>query len=292
MQKQRTALITSLFILVVFLAPAAQAASSRVYISAVSPAKSGYAVDEAVTINGKIKWEDLTANKTISIQLWNATDTMETLESYTVPYNVSGTLSEDGSYSATWTPTSDLTEKVGSETYYIKIFGTDSLEIDSEAITILVQEDQITMSTVWQDSNNDRVVDVNEDVTYTVNLNWAFIENSESHGLYVDWGDGNELLLTTVSVTSGSGSSTATANHGFSTAGEKTVTFKLKDTTGTVTQSSVVKINVGAATSTTTDVSTQPAGSGSVINMMASNWQYLAIIGAIIVIGYFLVKKD
>ena len=150
------------------------------------------------------------------------------------------------------------------------------------------------MSTVWQDSNNDRNVDVNEDVTYTVNLNWAFIENSESHGLYVDWGDGNEILLTTVSVTSGSGSSTATANHGFSTAGEKTVTFKLKDTTGTVVQSSVVKITVGAATSTTTDVSTEPAGSGSVINMITANWQYLAILAAAGVIGYVLLgnKKD
>ena len=53
--------ITSVF----FAAPAAYAADARVYISAVSPAKSGYAVDEVVTINGKIKWEDLTANKTI-----------------------------------------------------------------------------------------------------------------------------------------------------------------------------------------------------------------------------------
>jgi hypothetical protein len=46
------------------------AADPRVYIHAVSPSKSGYAVDEAVTVNAKIKWEDLTANKTIELVLW------------------------------------------------------------------------------------------------------------------------------------------------------------------------------------------------------------------------------
>jgi len=269
----------------------AAAASPRVYISAVSPGKSGYAVDESVTINGKIKWEDLTANKTISIQLWNSTDSLETLESYTIPYNVSGTLTEDGSYSGSWTPSTKLTEEVGSTTYYLKIFGSDGLEIDSEPVVILVAEPQLSLSVVWQDQNNDRVVEKNEAVVFTVYTSWSFVEDTESHSLYVDWGNGAEELLDTISITAGSGDDTTTTTKGFDTEGTKTVTFKLKDSTGTVVKTQTASIKVGSQASETSTTTAPAAGSSSVVSLVTANWQILVIVGAAVVVGAVLLKK-
>jgi len=276
-------LLTSVFIAV----PAAMAADARVYIHAVSPSKSGYAVDEAVTVNAKIKWEDLSANKTIEITLWNSTDQLESLENYTIPYNVSSTLTPDGTYSGSWSPTTELTEAVGSFTYYLKISGTDGLTLDSESFVVLVAEDQVTLSTVWQDTNNDRVVDQNEQVTFTIYVNWAFIETTESHSLYVNWGTGTDELLTTVSVTAGSGSETATANKGFDATGAKTITFKLKDSTGTVIKTSVCTINVGAAAATTT-TTTESAG---IVALITANWQIALVAVCVLVVFAVLYKR-
>lgn len=282
-------LLTSVFIAV----PVAMAADARVYIHAVSPAKSGYAVDEAVTVNAKIKWEDLTANKTVELVLWNATYKFESLENYTIPVTSNSTgsvvlVSADGVYQPSYTPTTELTEKIGTKTFYLKLIGTDGLTLDSESFVVLVAEDQVTLSSVWQDTNNDRVVDQNEQVTFTIYVNWAFIENTESHSLYVDWGGGTDVLLTTVSVTAGSGSQTATANKGFDTTGAKSITFKLKDSTGTVIQSSTCSITVGAAAATTTTTTTEPAG---IVALITSNWQIALIAVCVIVVAVVLYQK-
>ncbi len=95
------ALLMTLYLLIAlvfFTAPAVVVADAQVYIHAVSPSKNGYAVDEAVTVNTKIKWEDLTVNKTIELVLWNNTDKLESLENYTIPYKLSGTLTPYGTY--------------------------------------------------------------------------------------------------------------------------------------------------------------------------------------------------
>jgi len=230
-KSQLIALVAILLIVPAFFAVPAHAADARVYISAVSPSKSGYAVDEAVTINAKIKWEDLAANKTIGIQLWNGTDLVEDLENYTIPVtsNSTGTVTvvaEDGSYSGSFTPSVALTEEVGSSTYYLKILGTDDLTIDSEAVVILVADDDLGISVVWQDQNNDRTAEKNEGIVWTIYTTWSFIENTESHSLYVDWGDGVEELIDTISVTAGTGDDTSTETKGFDTEGEHTVIFK------------------------------------------------------------------
>lgn len=283
-------LLTILLLTPAFFAAPAYAADARVYISAVSPSKSGYAVDEAVTINAKIKWDDLTANKTIEMQLWNSTDLIESLENYTIPYNVSGTLTPDGSYSPSYTPSADLTEETGSNTYYLKILGTDDLTIDSESLVILVAEDSLKISVVWQDQNNDRVVEQSEACVFTVYETWAFIETTESHSLYVDWGDGVEDLIDTISVTAGTGDDTSTETKGFPTVGEHTVVFKLKDSTGTVVASQTVKINVGDQAATTT--TTTDTGSGSVINMVTANWQLIIIVLAAAAVVILYLKRD
>jgi len=258
-----------------------QAVSEQVYTDTASFGASGYAVDETATINAKIKWEDLTANRTVSVQLWNATDLVETLETYTVPYNVSGTLTPDGSVTKTYTPSASLTEEVGTYTYYIKLFSS-GLQVDSDPITLVVADSQLTMSVTWQDQNNDRVVEPNELVTFTAYINWAFVENTEAHSLYVNYGDGDQLL-SSISVTAGSGSQTVTDSHGFNSAGTKSAVFTLKDATGSVVKSSTVAITVGTAAPSAPAAPTQTT---SIVGMMTANWMYLAIAASAVIVGY------
>ena len=282
MNKSKTFLVT-VTLIALFLVPAVLAASERVYTDSSSFGSSGYAVDEAVTINAKIKWNDLTANRTVSVQLWNATDAVETLESYTVPYNVSSVLTPDGSVTKTYTPSAALTEDVGTYTYYIKLFSS-GLQVDSDPITLVVADSQLTMSITWQDQNNDRTVEPNELVTFTGYINWAFVETTEAHSLYVNYGDG-EQLLSSVAVTAGSGSQTVTDSHGFNAAGSKSAVFTLKDATGTAVKASTVAITVGIQPATTTP----PAQTTSIIGLITANWAVLAIAAAAILVGYMYI---
>ena len=272
-------LLASLGFSGVIIVPVTEGATAQVYFSAASFGSSGYAVDETATINAKVKWEGLTANVTVSIQLWNTTDHVETLESYTVPYNVSGTLTPTGSNTRTYTPATELTEEVGTTTYTLKMF-SGGLLVDSDPITLVVASSQLTMSITWQDQNNDRTVEPNELVTFTGYINWAFVETTEAHSLYVNYGDGDQLL-SNIAVTAGSGSQTVTDSHGFNTAGAKSAVFTLKDATGTAVKASSVAITVGTPATTT-----PPPAQTSIVGMIVANWAILAIVGAAIAVGY------
>jgi len=127
-------------------------------------------------------------------------------------------------------------------------------------------------------------VDVNELITFTAYVNWAFVETTEAHSLYVNYGEG-EKLLSTVSVTAGSGSQTVTDSHGYSAAGSKTATFTLKDATGTTVKTSSAALNVGAAAPAPATVQS------SVVELFTANWQILAIGAAVVVVGYLYLGK-
>jgi len=258
-----------------------KAVASRVYFSAISPDKTGYAIDETVNINIKYKWEGLTANQTVTIQLWNTTELMETLGTYTTPYNISGTLTPSGTQTIQYTPTSELTTETGSETYNIKML-SGGIVVDTENLIILVADSQTTMSITWQDQNNDRIIDKNELVTFTAYINWAFVETTEAHSLYVNYGDGDKLL-STVTVTAGSGSQTVTDSQGFNTEGAKTATFTLKDATGTTIKTSTAKLTVGTITQ---ENPTPTTAQTSIIGIITNNWPIIVIIGAIATAGY------
>jgi len=261
-----------------------EAVAARVYFSAASPDKSGYAVDEAVGINVKFKWEGLTANVTVNVQLWNSTDFLESLVNFTAPYNVSSVLTPAGTQSGSYTPTAELTEEVGTKTYSLKML-SGGIVTDTADITIIVAEGQVTMSVTWQDQNNDRAVDVSELITFTAYVNWAFVETTEAHSLYVNYGDG-EKLLSTVSITAGSGSETVTDSNGYNAAGAKTATFTLKDATGTTVATRTVNLNVGAAT-----VTPPAPAQTSIVDLVTTNWQIIAIAAAAVVIGYLYLGK-
>ena len=252
-----------------------EGAAARVYFAAGSPDKSGYAVDEAVKVNVKIKWEGLSADTTVLIQLWNGTDKLQDLANYTAP----GATTAAGTETVQYTPTVELTEETGTKTYSLKML-SGGIVVDTASLAIVVAAGQVTMSITWQDQNNDRVVDVNELVTFTAYVNWAFVETTEAHSLYVNYGDG-EKLLSSISVTAGSGSQTVTDSHGFGSAGAKTVAFTLKDATGTVVKTSTASISVGAAAPTPA----APAQT-SIVGLITANWAIIAIIGAAVVIGY------
>ncbi|MFH2110407.1 MAG: hypothetical protein ABIJ47_03990 [Candidatus Bathyarchaeota archaeon] len=252
-----------------------EGAAARVYFAAASPDKSGYAVDEAVKINVKFKWEGLSANTTVAIELWNSTEVMEDLGDYKAP----GAILASGTATVQYTPTVDLTEETGTKTYNLKML-SGGIVVDSANVVIVVAAGQITMSVTWQDQNNDRVVDVNELVTFTAYVNWAFVETTESHSLYVNYGEG-EKLLSSISVTAGSGSQTVTDSHGFSSAGAKAVAFTLKDATGTTVKTSTAAISVGAAAPTP-----QAPAQTSIVGIITANWQILAILVAAGAIGY------
>ena len=283
-----TTLLIITTILTALTTPTTNAAdAARVYFSAASPDKSGYAVDETVNINVKYKWEGLTANQTITIQLWNTTNLLETLGTYTTPYNISGTLTPSGTQTTQYTPTTDLTEETGTTTYSIKML-SGGIVVDTEDLVILVADSQTTMSITWQDQNNDRTVDQNELVTFTAYINWAFVETTEAHSLYADYGDG-DTLLSTVTITAGSGSQTVTDSHGFNAQGPKTTTFTLKDATGTTVKTSTATLTVGQQPTTPTPTPTQTT---SIVGMITANWAILAIIAAFLVVGYiYLVNK-
>ncbi len=286
--KLTTLIVLTIILTTILTAPTTQAAAARVYFSAVSPDKSGYAVDETVKINIKYKWEGLTANQTVTIQLWNATDLMETLGTYTTPYNISGTLTPSGTKTIQYTPTTDLTEETGTTTYSVKMLSA-GIVVDTADLVILVADSQTTMSITWQDQNNDRIVDQNELVTFTAYINWAFVETTEAHSLYVNYGDGDKLL-STVTITAGSGSQTVTDSHGFNTRGAKTAKFTLKDATGTTVKTSTATLTVGQpATTTPTTTTTQKT---SIVGMITANWAILAIVAAFLVLGYIYLNEN
>jgi hypothetical protein len=284
-------LVTVAAILVLLLAPVAftgvtpvEAAAASIFFQAASPDASGYPVGGAVKINVKYKWEALTANTTISFDLWNSTDKLETLNSTSIVVKTNDATTKTGTKTGQLTPTSELTEEVGTETYSLKMM-SGGLVVDTASIVIIVASSQVTMSVTWQDQNNDRIVDVNELVTFTAYVNWAFVEATEAHSLYVNYGEG-EKLLSTVSVTAGSGSETVTDSYGYSSTGSKTATFTLKDATGTTVATRTASLTVGAATPPTTT----PAQT-SIVGMVTANWQYLAIAAAVIVVGYVYMGK-
>ena len=258
-----------------------EGAAAKVYFAAISPDASGYAVDETVKLNVKYGWEGISANTTVAIQLWNSTDLMEALGDFTVYIGGPDDMTSKGTKTVQYTPTVDLTEKVSTTTYSLKML-SGGITVDTASFTIIVAASQITMSITWQDQNNDRIVDVNELVTFTAYVNWAFVENTEAHSLYVNYGDG-EKLLCTVSVTAGSGSQTATDSHGYSSKGAKTATFTLKDATGTTVVTRAASLTVGAVTPTPAPVAQAPV---SFVGILAANWAIIAIIGSAVVIGY------
>lgn len=269
---------------ILFIAPIAYAAGApTIDITSVSETSGGLAKKGEAKINTVIAWDAFDANATIDIKVYNSTnDLVATLETgYEIPVtDTNGTLltdtrrqGKDGEYDHTYTAIDDLAETVGTHTYTLKVLDTTSgIAYDEKTFVVNVAEEQISLAVTWQDTNNDRIVDESESVTFTTYVDWVFIQNTETHTIWSQIDDADTQQRTTVSITAGSGSDTATFSNGWNTEGDKTLTVELKDSAGEVVKKLEVPITVGGTTPQTTVVTTETnTDSGSIIGYLTSN---------------------
>jgi hypothetical protein len=269
---------------ILFIAPIAYAAGApTIDITSVSETSGGLAKKGEAKINTVIAWDAFDANATIDIKVYNSTnDLVATLETgYEIPVTDSnGTIltdtrrqGKDGEYDHTYTAIDDLAETVGTHTYTLKVLDTTSgIAYDEKTFVVNVAEEQISLAVTWQDTNNDRIVDESESVTFTTYVDWVFIQNTETHTIWSQIDDADTQQRTTVSITAGSGSDTATFSNGWNTEGDKTLTVELKDSAGEVVKKLEVPIKVGGTTPQQTVVTTETnTDSGSIIGYLTSN---------------------
>jgi len=281
------------------------AGAPTIDITSVSETSGGLAEDGEATINSVIAWDEFSANATIDIKVYNSTnDLVATLETgYVIPVTDSnGTLlpdtrrqGKDGEYDHTYTAIDGLAETVGTHTYTLKVLdSTSGIAYDEKTFVVNVAEEQVTLAVTWQDTNNDRIVDASESVTFTTYVDWVFIQNTETHTIWSQIDDTDPQQRTTVSVTAGSGSDTATFSNGWNTPGDKTLTVELKDSAGDVIKKLLVPIEVGgtAAQVSTASTAETPSSNGSIIGYLTSNPLVTVVILCVIgVMVYLFVRK-
>ena len=300
-----TLLVVAVISSLLFVSPMASAAGApTIDITSVSETSGGLAEDGEATINTVIEWDEFTANATIDIKVYNSTnDLVATLETgYVIPVTDSnGTLltdtrsqGKDGEYDHTYTAIDDLAETVGTHTYTLKVLDTTSgIAYDEKTFVVNVAEEQISLAVTWQDTNNDRIVDVSESVTFTTYVDWVFIQNTETHTIWSQIDDADTQQRTTVSVTAGSGSDTATFSNGWNTPGDKTLTVELKNSAGEVVKKLEIPIEVGGSAAQTTTASTaDTSSSSSSIGYLTSNPLVTVVILCVIgVMVYLLLRR-
>jgi len=235
--------------------------------------KTAYYLGEDVTFNAVIAWSGLSRNYTVDVQLWNSTAALETLESSVALIGENGSL--DKSYTV-----NELTEKVGTSTYNIKFVETTTgLTIASAQCSILVQDKSVSLAVAWADSNSDRVIDAQESVSFTIYINWAFINETTSAVLIAN-DNGYEKVIDSVTLSAGSGSAQKMYVTSFDSAGIKTLHFWLEDAAGKQITGKAISLTVGQQI-------TQQEGRGSIldtVNGYATQFAGLILVAVVIAI--------
>lgn len=257
--------------------PAAFAAAATFSID-VSPAKTAYYLGETAQLNVKMQWQDVTPNVTLGFQLWNASSQIATLGTYEVT-------SANGSQTLQFTSNA-ITAKRGTATYVVKaVEQTSGICVAQDSFTVTVQDASITMNIAWTDANMDRQIDPQETVTYTIYVNWAFVNETKTYTLKVE-DQGVEKVVDNVQVSVGSGSAQKTYVTAYDSAGAKTFRAWLEDENGKVVASKTVTVTVGSAA----PVSTGSQSWLDQINNAASNYMGLILIVVIIILIAFAWK--
>jgi len=218
------------------------AAGANFAVDAV-PSKTAFYVGETVPLTVKISWSGLSQDYAVKVELWNASAAVQTLES---SVSIPGASQANGTLTKNYN-VQGLTVKAGSFVYYVKLIETSTgLPIASDSFSFAVQTESIVLSVAWEDASKDRVIDVNEAVSFTVFVSWAFVNESYTGTVYVN-DNGMEKILGTVDFTVGSGSHSLTYASSYESPGAKTVTFKIVDPEGkTVAIKNVSLIVAGA----------------------------------------------
>lgn len=226
--------------------------------------KAAYYKGEQVVLAVNFDWQLLTQNHTVELALYAENGTK--LESLA---NVSIT-TENGTYQNSFQLVG-YTEKEGSSTYIVRATEGD-LILAEDNVAIQVEVATYRLTVAWSDESDDRKVDPNELVTFTIFIDWTFLNASANATLYVSI-DGKESIIDNVLMTAGSGSLQKTYQTSFEQ-GEHTVVFSLKDSEGKVLAQKAISFNVGNVEQ------------ASVIDVIRANVEY--VIGALVMVVLLL----
>lgn len=226
-------------LMALLVAPAVVFAAPVFSVDAV-PNKTAYYVGEAASLTVKVSWSGLSQSYTVNVELWNSTAKLAALKS---GLSIPGASQPNGTISETY-QVNVLTQKAGSFVYYVKIVeASTGLAVAQDSFTITVQRESIVLSVAWEDASKDRIVEVNEPLTFTVFISWAFVNQSFTGTVYVV-DQGMETVLGTVDFTVGSGSKQLTYYASYETPGAKTVAFRVEDAAGKSVASKTVSLVV------------------------------------------------
>jgi len=249
MRVGKTLLAAPLLALALILLPltAVYAGTPSFNIPEAYPTKAGYYIGESISIYVKLEWSDLSQNYTLDIDLYDVVNGTKVLDlgTETIP-GAGGPTS--GYKELTYSSLTGLTSEAGTKEYEVRVIDTGSgLMVASKRLSITVAEASIALSVAWDDASGDRKIDVNEQVTLTCFITWAFVNASKTDSLYVCIDGSSEQLVDTVSITAGSGSAQKTWITAFDSSGVHTVKFTLKDASGDEEAVKSVSLTVGQA---------------------------------------------
>jgi len=257
--------------------PLSYGASAEISGFSVTPDKAGYYVGEVPSLIVKFDYENVANNTQLKIEIYNSTnDLVYTISGITLTGSASLL---NGTYEQTHTLTSDFTKETGSEQYTAKLIDVSTgFKLAEAKFTINVQTESIMLLVSWIDASQDRKVDENEQVTFSVFVQWSFVNESKSANLYVKIDGGNELTVDTVSITQGSGQAQAQWQTGF-TKGSHTVTFELRDAENKLLATASVTIKVGVTEGAST------------LDLIKENFMYIAFTALLVLLIVIVVKK-
>ena len=295
--------LLALIILATLLTPIAQCSSPTFTIETASETSGSLPIDGDATIKVVTTWDSFTANATIDIKLYNSTDNqVATLEtSHQIPVtDINGTLltdtdtqGPDGEYSQTYTGITGLSEEPGTNTYTVKLVdSTSGIVYASKDLVINVAEEDITLGVTWQDTDNNRIIDTGESVTFTYHVDWVFIQDTETHTVWVAYNQDDPQQRGTISITQGSGSSTGTFTKGWNTDGTKTVTVELRDSAGTKIKTLEIPIKVGGTTPQPQPNTPEPQSSSLIAVIQANPALTIIILSIIALVAYQTYTKQ
>ena len=304
----KTRLLTAALLLTLALstiAPIALADSPTIGIKSLGETSGSLAKDADASVHMIMEWENFAANKTVDFRIYNSTGdllaTPETGYVIHVTSNATGTPTvitdgdddqgADGEYETTYT-VSGLAESVGTWTYTLKVLdNSDNTTLASQAFTVLVAEEDISLAVSMEDADGDDVIEKDESVVFTAYYNWVSVSTAETHTLWVSYDDGTFVNKDSVSITAGAGSDTGTFTYVWNTEGDKTVDVELRDPSGTAVASLEIPLTVGEETPET--VTSTPSASQVSTTPI---WQNPIVLGtaflAAIAVTALLAKRD
>ena len=283
MQKQvlvnRLLLGFILFLAITTMLPLGACASAEITNFSVTPDKAGYYIGETPSAVVEFDYENVANNTQLKVEIYNSTnDLVYTITGIVITGDASLL---NGTYEQIHVLTSDFTKEAGSKTYTAKLIDVSTgFKLAEAQFTINVQKESIMLLVSWIDASQDRKVDENEQVSFSIFAQWAFVNESKSATLYVKIDGGNELTINTVTITQGSGQDTSQWQTSFSK-GSHTVTFELRDAKDELLASASVSIKVGIE-----------EGKASTVDLIKENFMYIAFTLVIILVIVIVVKKD